>query len=124
MHALMHGPTFMGNAMGCAAANASLDLFEMEPRLEQARAVGATLAERLDPCRGLPGVADVRCLGAIGVVELAHGVAMEGLRDRFVAQGCWVRPFNRVLYLAPALNIPESDLARLCDVMHEIVAHL
>ena len=69
-HALMHGPTFMGNALACAAANASLDLFEREPRLDQARAICAALEQGLAPCRELPWVRDVRVLGAIGAVEL------------------------------------------------------
>src|SRR5438045_4368473 len=69
-HALMHGPTFMGNALACAAANASLDLFEREPRLPQVEEISAALARGLEPCRHLPGVQDVRVLGAIGVVEL------------------------------------------------------
>ena len=68
--ALMHGPTYMANAMGCAAANASLDLFESEPRLAQAAAIESQLAAELAPCREMPGVTDVRVMGAIGVVEL------------------------------------------------------
>ena len=70
MHALMHGPTFMGNPLACAAANASLDLFEREDRLVQVAAIGAQLRAELEPCRTLSGVRDVRALGAIGVVEL------------------------------------------------------
>ena len=70
MHALMHGPTYMGNALACAAANASLDLFEREPRLDQVRAIEGGLRSGLEPCRGLPRVRDVRVRGAIGVVEL------------------------------------------------------
>jgi adenosylmethionine-8-amino-7-oxononanoate aminotransferase len=124
MHALMHGPTFMGNAMGCAAANASLDLFESEPRLAQAQNVAAILSRELAPCRGLKGVADVRCHGAIGVVQLADRAHVEGLRARFVDRGCWLRPFNDVIYLAPALNIAEEDLMRLCAAAREIVAGL
>ena len=68
--ALMHGPTFMANALACAAANASLDLFESEPRMAQVAAISAQLSEGLAPCRGRPGVKDVRVQGAIGVVEL------------------------------------------------------
>ncbi len=69
-HALMHGPTFMGNALACAAANASLDLFEREPRLLQAAEIGKRMAPALGRCLTLPGVKDVRVRGAIGVVEL------------------------------------------------------
>ena len=69
-HALMHGPTFMANPLACAAANASLDLFEREPRLDQVAKISGALAAGLEPCRKLPGVKDVRVKGAIGVVEL------------------------------------------------------
>src|SRR5262245_25174516 len=69
-HALMHGPTYMANALACAAANASLELFDNEPRLAQVKAISAALVDGLAPCRGLPGVMDVRVKGAIGAVEL------------------------------------------------------
>ena len=82
LHALMHGPTYMGNALACAAANASLDLFETEPRLAQVGALSAALAEGLKPCRGLRGVRDVRVLGGVGVVELAPGNAGCGTAGR------------------------------------------
>src|SRR5215510_7592536 len=81
-HALMHGPTFMGNALACAAANASLDLFEREPRLAQVKTISEALAAGLAPCRGLPGVKDVRVKGVIGVVELARIADLEKLRAR------------------------------------------
>ena len=77
-HALMHGPSFMANALACAAANASLDLFEREPRLDQVQTISAALAAGLAPCRGLPGVKDVRVRGAIGVVELERIDDLEG----------------------------------------------
>lgn len=122
-HALMHGPTFMANPLACAAANASLDLFEREPRLAQAGAVEAALREGLEPLRGRPGIADIRVMGAIGVVELAAIRDLEALRARFVAAGVWVRPFRNVIYLTPALSIDEDDLRRLmnavCDVAVE-----
>lgn len=124
MHALMHGPTFMGHALGCAAANASLDLFESEPRLAQAEAVGAFMAKALEPLREAPAVLDVRTLGAIGVVQLAPSLSLAGLRDRFVERGCWVRPFRDVVYLTPALNIAEEDLARLCAAMVGVIQEL
>lgn len=112
-HALMHGPTFMGNALACAAANASLDLFESEPRLAQAQALSVALAAGLEPCRELPWVRDVRVLGAIGVVELDNITDREALKRRLVDAGVWVRPFSNVVYLTPALTIDGDDLATL-----------
>ncbi|AUA58659.1 Adenosylmethionine-8-amino-7-oxononanoate aminotransferase [Achromobacter spanius] len=112
-HALMHGPTFMGNALACAAANASLDLFESEPRLAQAQALSQALATGLEPCRDLPWVRDVRVLGAIGVVELDGITDREALKRRLVDAGVWVRPFGNVVYLTPALTIDGDDLAAL-----------
>lgn len=112
-HALMHGPTFMGNALACAAANASLDLFESEPRLAQAQALETALAAGLAPCRDLPWVRDVRVLGAIGVVELDAIADREALKRRLIEAGVWVRPFGNVVYLTPALTISEDELAAL-----------
>lgn len=120
-HALMHGPTFMGNALACAAANASLDLFESEPRLAQAQALSQALATGLEPCRDLPWVRDVRVLGAIGVVELDGITDREALKRRLVDAGVWVRPFGNVVYLTPALTIDGDDLAAL---IHAVVAVL
>ncbi|MEN5163072.1 adenosylmethionine--8-amino-7-oxononanoate transaminase [Achromobacter kerstersii] len=112
-HALMHGPTFMGNALACAAANASLDLFESEPRQAQAQALSQALAAGLEPCRDLPWVRDVRVLGAIGVVELDGITDREALKRRLVEAGVWVRPFGNVVYLTPALTITDDELATL-----------
>jgi adenosylmethionine-8-amino-7-oxononanoate aminotransferase len=119
--ALMHGPTFSGNPMGCAAANASLDLFEREPRLEQAAAIEAQLREGLAPCRGRAGVRDVRVKGAIGVVELARAFDAERWRARFVERGCWIRPFGNVVYLMPPLTIGADDLDRLLSAVRAVV---
>ncbi len=120
-HALMHGPTFMGNALACAAANASLDLFETEPRLAQAQAISAALAAGLAPCRELPWVRDVRVLGAIGVVELDGIADREALKRRLVEAGVWVRPFGNVVYLTPALTIPAEDLAVLTGAVTAVL---
>jgi adenosylmethionine-8-amino-7-oxononanoate aminotransferase len=110
---LMHGPTFMANPLACAAANASLDLFEREPRLAQVSKISAQLASGLEPCRDFPGVRDVRVKGAIGVVELEKISDLNDLKRRFVEAGVWVRPFGRIVYLTPAFTIEEADLARL-----------
>jgi adenosylmethionine-8-amino-7-oxononanoate aminotransferase len=112
-HALMHGPTFMGNPLACAAANASLDLFETEPRLAQVAKISALLASGLAPCRDLQGVRDVRVKGAIGVVELEKISDLNDLKRRFVEAGVFVRPFGRIVYLTPAFTIEEEDLATL-----------
>ena len=119
--ALMHGPTYSGHALACAAANASLDLFETEPRLQQAAAIEDQLEDELDPCRRLPGVRDVRVKGAIGVVELEREPKLEALRARFVRHGVWVRPFGSVVYLMPPLVIGAVDLASLTAAVHEVV---
>ena len=115
--ALMHGPTFMGTALGCAAANASLDLFESEPRLAQAAAVSAQLAAELEPCRTLSNVVDVRVHGGIGVVELAAIENPVALRKRFVELGVWIKPFRNVIYLTPALTVSQDELSRLTQTI-------
>lgn len=121
MHALMHGPTYMANPLACAAANASLDLFEAEPRLEQVAAMSRTLAADLEPCRGLPGVRDVRVMGAIGVVELDRIDDMNALKRRFVDAGVWIRPFRTIVYLTPAFTIDADDLNRLTGAVRRVL---
>jgi adenosylmethionine-8-amino-7-oxononanoate aminotransferase len=119
--ALMHGPTFMGNALACAAANASLDLFEQEPRLDQAAQISRAMRNGLEPCRRLPGVKDVRVLGAIGVVELEHIENLNALRQRFISEGVFIRPFGSVVYLAPAFTITEHELSELMGAIHRVL---
>ncbi|HEV8026199.1 MAG TPA: adenosylmethionine--8-amino-7-oxononanoate transaminase [Stellaceae bacterium] len=121
MHALMHGPTYMANALACAAANASLDLFATEPRLAQVAAIAASLERGLAPCRDLPGVRDVRVKGAIGVVELDRIDDLDGLKRRFVAAGVWLRPFGRIVYLTPAFTIGDEDLRRLTAAVVDVL---
>jgi adenosylmethionine-8-amino-7-oxononanoate aminotransferase len=121
-HALMHGPTFMGNALACTAANASLDLFEREDRLLAANEIGAALAHGLGPCLGLAGVKDVRVRGAIGVVELERIADLNRLKARLAAEGVWIRPFRNIVYLTPALTIDAQDLKTLTDAVVKVVA--
>ncbi len=115
--ALMHGPTFSGNAIACAAANASLDLFDREPRLAQAMAIESQLRRALEPARALPGVADVRVMGAIGVIEFDHAPDLAGLRAAMVARGVWNKPFGRILYTTPPLVMSEDELSQVTDAM-------
>ena len=119
-HALMHGPTFMANPLACAAANASLDLFEAEPRLEQAKRIEQALQAGLAPLAGRPGIRDVRVTSAIGVVELDCIGDLDALKARFIAAGVWVRPFRTIAYLTPALTIDADDLACLTGALVEV----
>jgi adenosylmethionine-8-amino-7-oxononanoate aminotransferase len=118
---LMHGPTFMANPLACAAANASLDLFETEPRLEQVKALEAKLKAGLAPLRHAPGVMDVRALGAIGVIQFVAPVDSQALRARFVECGVWIRPFGDVVYLAPAFTISDEELAGLFSALKNVL---
>jgi adenosylmethionine-8-amino-7-oxononanoate aminotransferase len=123
-HALMHGPTYMGNALACAAAHASLDLFESEPRLEQVRGIEAGLRDGLEICRTLPCVRDVRVKGAIGVVELRHAPDHAALRQAFIAAGAWIRPFGNIVYLTPAFVINPADLRQLTETIYTVLKRL
>jgi adenosylmethionine-8-amino-7-oxononanoate aminotransferase len=120
--ALMHGPTFMANPLGCAAANASLDLFAREPRLAQVAKIEALLRNGLEPCRKLAGVKDVRVKGGIGVVELHRIGNLNQLRQRFIEEGVFVRPFGSIVYLTPAFTIVEEDLAKLTSAVVHVLA--
>ncbi len=120
--ALMHGPTFMANPLACAAANASLDLFEREPRRNQVAKIAAALRRGLEPCRALPGVKDVRVKGAIGVVELDRIENLNALRQRFITEGVFIRPFGTVIYLAPAFTIADDELERLLDAIRRVLS--
>jgi adenosylmethionine-8-amino-7-oxononanoate aminotransferase len=119
--ALMHGPTFMANPLACAAANASLDLFEREPRLDQVAQIAEALQAGLEPCRGLPGVRDVRIKGAIGVVELDRIENLNALRQRFVGEGVFIRPFGNIVYLTPAFTIGADALAKLLETIRRVL---
>jgi adenosylmethionine---8-amino-7-oxononanoate aminotransferase len=119
--ALMHGPTYMGNALACAAANASLDLFEREPRLQQVRAIEAQLRAELEACRHLAGVVDVRVRGALGVVQLSKAGEGPWFRPRFLEDGVWIRPFGDIVYIAPPFVIQAEELSRLTQA---IVRHV
>ena len=122
--ALMHGPTFMANALACAAANASLDLFETEPRLAQVAAISEQMTQALSPCRALPQVKDVRVMGAIGVVELHRIDDLNALRARFLAEGVFIRPIGTVVYLTPAFTIAPDELQALTDAVVRVVGAL
>lgn len=120
-HALMHGPTFMANPLACAAANASLDLFETEPRLQQAQALQKVLEEGLTPCRRLASVVDVRTRGAVGVVQVKELDRVPQMIAAAVQEGIWVRPFKDMVYVTPALNMPHSVAEELCGALVKVL---
>jgi len=109
----MHGPTYMANPLACAAANASLDLFEDRAILRRVAAMEDELRDGLAPCASLPGIADVRVKGAMGAVQMAKPRDIDWLRGRFVDEGVWVRPFGDIAYLMPALIASQRDIAAL-----------
>ena len=117
--ALMHGPTYMANPLACAAANASLDLFEDGAWRADVARVSAALARGLEPCRTASGVVDVRVLGALGVVEMDAPVAVGALCDAFAGKGAWIRPMGKVVYLTPAFTTSDADLALLTQAVRQ-----
>lgn len=119
--ALMHGPTYMANPLACAAANASLDLFETGAWKADVARINAALAEGLEPCRAAPGVVDVRTLGAIGVVEFDHPVETGPLCMAFARHGCWIRPMGKVVYLTPPYVTTDAELAQLTGAIRKVL---
>lgn len=119
---LMHGPTFMANPLACAVASASLALLEEGDWQMQVEAIETQLQRELAPCAALPQVADVRVLGAIGVVELYRPVDLGAIQRRFVDAGVWVRPFGTRVYLMPPFVISEAELTLLTQAIYQVVA--
>lgn len=120
--ALMHGPTFMGNPLGCAAAIASLELFEREDRMAQVEMIENQLRTELAPCRRIQGVREVRVMGAIGVVELEEEIEDKNwFIERFVKAGVWLRPLKNTAYIMPAFTISAAELSLLTKAVFDIL---
>lgn len=118
---LMHGPTFMGNPLACALALANLELLETGAWRRQVAGIGAALTHGLDGCRGLPGVADVRTLGAVGVVQLDHLVDVDAATEAALDLGVWLRPFRDLVYTMPPYVSSGPDLAAICAAIEAAV---
>jgi adenosylmethionine-8-amino-7-oxononanoate aminotransferase len=119
--ALMHGPTYMANPLACAAANASIDLFETEPRLQQVSAIENQLQRELTPLAHVPGVVEIRVKGAVGAVEFVDLHDLDWLKAQFVDAGVWLRPFGNVVYTMPPLTVTPSELTSITSAMAEIL---
>ncbi|WDZ82334.1 adenosylmethionine--8-amino-7-oxononanoate transaminase [Micromonospora cathayae] len=119
---LAHGPTFMGNPLACAVANASIGLLRAGDWAAEVSRVERGLLTGLEPLRGAAGVADVRVLGAIGVVQLDHEVDLPAATAAAVAEGVWLRPFRDLVYTMPPYLTDDADLARIAAGIAAAVA--
>jgi adenosylmethionine-8-amino-7-oxononanoate aminotransferase len=113
----MHGPTFMGNPLGAAVATANIDLLLAGPWRERVAAIESALRTGLEPARDLPGVADVRVLGAIGVLETTEPIDVAKVQSAALDRGVWLRPFGRLLYTMPPYVIGSDDLTAVTAAM-------
>ncbi|MFH0781010.1 MAG: adenosylmethionine--8-amino-7-oxononanoate transaminase [Pseudomonadota bacterium] len=118
----MHGPTFMANPLACSVAIRSIQLLLESDWQNNIARIEESLRQGLEPCRNLPGVRDVRILGAIGVVELDRPVVMARVQNLFVENGVWIRPFGRLVYVMPPYIISDTDLNTLTDALCRVVA--
>ncbi|TBR43229.1 adenosylmethionine--8-amino-7-oxononanoate transaminase [Marinomonas agarivorans] len=117
----MHGPTFMANPLACAAANASLELLGSYTLDKLISTLAQNLIDALSPCRALSSVYDVRCFGAIGVVELHEPVNLKTIQPLFVDEGVWIRPFGKLIYLMPPYIASQDDLNKLGNAIFKVI---
>jgi len=120
----MHGPTFMANPLACAIANESLSLLQERDWRADIRRIEQQLQRHLAPAAKLECVAEVRVLGAIGVVELQQPVTLAEIQPRFVEAGVWVRPFGKLVYVMPPYVMNNADLTTLCSAIVQVLTTL
>lgn len=119
---LMHGPTYMGNALAAAVAAKNLEIISRGDWQQQVANIESQLDEKLQPCRNLPGVKGVRVLGAIGVVEVDRPVDLARATSFATERGVWLRPFRNLLYCMPPYVISDSELENIVDVIYKAIA--
>lgn len=120
----MHGPTFMGNPLACAVANASLELIQQNHWQTQTKQIETCFSELLPQLKKHDVVADVRWLGAIGVVELTTPVEMEKIQAHFVEQGVWIRPFGKLIYMMPPFISQPEHITKLVNAIDSALSEL
>lgn len=120
----MHGPTFMANPLACAVACESIDLLLAQDWQGNIQRLERGLRQGLAPAAEFTSVAEVRCLGGIGVIELHSAVDMQAIQPRFVEQGVWVRPFGKLVYIMPPYIMDDADLKQLCSAIIQVVSEL
>ena len=121
---LMHGPTFMANPLACSVANASIDLLLNSPWQDNIANIEAILNSELSSLRTEDNVADVRILGAIGVVELTHDIDIEKAQQLLIGQGVWLRPYGKLLYTMPPFTISKQELLSVTNAMKTVIKEL
>ena len=119
----MHGPTFMGNPLACSVANANIKLLLESNWQDQISNIESWLKHYLKKCDSLNNVANVRILGAIGVVECKQAVDMKTIQTAFVDKGVWIRPFGKLIYLMPPYIINKADTEHLCNTIYEVLSN-
>lgn len=117
----MHGPTFMGNPLACSVALASIELIEDNDYPQRALNIEKQLKQCLEPLNSCEQVADVRVLGAIGVIELHDSVDMPRFQRLLIKNKVWIRPFGKLVYIMPPIIMTDEEVSLLCERLTQVL---